>query len=154
VLEFPFNKDRDEEWPQLVIPKGASVEKYAKALLMRAGSYEAACEALKQERDWLTPNLKHACDDRVLLDIAHSMPLSDNAALTEMANKAYRGKAATAALRQLRYALPRGWKTVGEHEWSPLMQWWIERWGKVLTLVDIQRRLESLGEFRRRRLKK
>ena len=176
-MEFPFNKDHDEEWPEIVIPKGAGVDMCAKALLMRAGSYEAACSELKKHRDWLTP-LKRNVDDRVLLDIAHteqanpgvsdnvrrawqesvglqrdeapsSVPsknrLSDTAVLTKVANMAYRGKAAAAALRRLRSKLPKRDKN---SEFDPLHLWWLKRWKKFLEPGGV---MHGLERFRRRR---
>jgi hypothetical protein len=54
-----------------VIPPGSGVDMFAKALLMKAGSYEAACSELEKHRDWLKP-LDRDVDDRVLLDIAYA----------------------------------------------------------------------------------
>jgi hypothetical protein len=145
--EWPF---KDDEWPAIVIPKGSDEGACAKALIMRCGSYEAAREALDRNKDWHPGPPERPIDDRVLLDIAHSLPMSDNAALTEVANRFYTGKAAAAALRRFRYMLPR--KDTNS-EFTPLHRWWRKRWlkflepgGKII-LGDLER-------FRRRRPEK
>ena len=119
-VDWPFTK-----WPAIHIPAEADEDACTKALIMRAGGYEKALRALKRNRDWLKP-LKRDVDDRVLLDIAHcnqvNSGFTDNAALTELANKAYGGKAAVAALRRLRYILRR----------DPLHRFWWKRWSRFL----------------------
>jgi hypothetical protein len=126
AIHIPAEAD-PETWRDFTrTPAEAQEDACAQALIMRAGGYESALRILKRNREWRVGGLKHDVDDRILLDIAHCEQVntgcSDNAALTKVANQAYRGKAAAAALRRLRDKL-RGGK---------LHHWWKKRWSRFV----------------------
>jgi hypothetical protein len=152
AIHIPAEADADTWHHNTRTPAEAQEDAYAKALIMITGSYKAASRVLKRNRDWHKPLKRNVDDrilldiahcEQVRADFFNPGPpdnndvfahadifdpspgrtnFTDNAALTKVANMAYRGKAAVAALRRLRYML-RG---------NSLHRFWWKRWSRFL----------------------